>query len=203
MCAAAARSLTATTLVAVTSRVASDRSWLANSVGTWPIAGPPAARSRAHANAQRSDAGWVTSGDRLHGRVVDRRRIVEMARAVIAIRRSTDGARAQTREPARVLVFSPEHARAVLRAQGHVAGWGTHGRAPWRWSAKPSGAAAGDRRIVMRATWLTAAVLAMRARACHAPGSFLACGGGAGRRPKVGVCGGGSPRRRRCLVGVG
>jgi hypothetical protein len=31
------------------------------------------------ANAQRSAAGWVTTRDRLHGRVVDRRSVVEMA----------------------------------------------------------------------------------------------------------------------------
>jgi hypothetical protein len=36
-------------------------------------------RGRALANAQRSDAGWVTARDRLHGRVVDRRPVVEMA----------------------------------------------------------------------------------------------------------------------------
>jgi len=28
---------------------------------------------------QRSDAGWVTARDKLHGRVVDRRRVVEMS----------------------------------------------------------------------------------------------------------------------------
>ena len=32
-----------------------------------------------HANAQRSAAGWVRARDRLHGRVVDRRPVVEMA----------------------------------------------------------------------------------------------------------------------------
>jgi hypothetical protein len=31
------------------------------------------------ANAPRSAVGWVTARDRLHGRVVDRRRVVEMA----------------------------------------------------------------------------------------------------------------------------
>jgi hypothetical protein len=41
--------------------------------------------------------GLGTSGDRLHGRVVDRRRVVEMAPRIIAIRWSTDGARTQTR----------------------------------------------------------------------------------------------------------
>jgi len=35
--------------------------------------------SREDGNAQRSAAGWVTARDRLHGRVVDRRWVVEMA----------------------------------------------------------------------------------------------------------------------------
>ena len=35
--------------------------------------------SREDGNAQRSDAGWVTARDTLHGRAVDRRRGVEMA----------------------------------------------------------------------------------------------------------------------------
>jgi hypothetical protein len=48
-------------------------------------------------NAQRSDAGWVLPRDRLHGRVVDRRSVVEMAPHIIAIRRSTDERRTQTR----------------------------------------------------------------------------------------------------------
>jgi len=48
-------------------------------------------------NAQRSDAGWVLPRDRLHGRVVGRRSVVEMARTVIVIRRSTDERRTQTR----------------------------------------------------------------------------------------------------------
>jgi len=34
---------------------------------------------RVGANAQRSTAGWVTARDGLHGRVVDRRWVVEMA----------------------------------------------------------------------------------------------------------------------------
>jgi hypothetical protein len=34
---------------------------------------------RADDNAQRSDAGWVTARDKLHGRVVDRQPVVEMA----------------------------------------------------------------------------------------------------------------------------
>jgi len=40
------------------------------------------ASPREDANAQRSDAGWVTSRDRLHGRVVARRWVVEMAPSV-------------------------------------------------------------------------------------------------------------------------
>jgi len=35
--------------------------------------------SREDGNAQRSDAVWVTARDKLHGRAVDRRRVVEMA----------------------------------------------------------------------------------------------------------------------------
>jgi hypothetical protein len=42
--------------------------------------------NRDHDNAKRSGAGWVSRGDRLHGRVVERRWVVEMARKVIAIR---------------------------------------------------------------------------------------------------------------------
>ena len=45
---------------------------------------------RAGDNAQRSGAGWVSPRDKLHGRVVERRRVVEMARTIIAIRRLTD-----------------------------------------------------------------------------------------------------------------
>jgi len=59
----------------------------------WPAAGHPLdenvwrarglpSGSHEQRNAQRSDAGWVTSRDRLHGRVVARRWVVEMAPSV-------------------------------------------------------------------------------------------------------------------------
>jgi hypothetical protein len=41
-------------------------------------------------NAPRSEAGWGSPRDKLHGRVVERRRVVEVALAVIVIRRSTE-----------------------------------------------------------------------------------------------------------------
>ena len=45
---------------------------------------------REDGNAPRSEAGWVSLRDKLHGRVEERRRVVEMALTVIVIRRSTD-----------------------------------------------------------------------------------------------------------------
>jgi hypothetical protein len=58
-------------------------------------------------NALRSAAGWATTRDRFPGRVVDRRPVVGMAPAIIAIRWSTDERRAQTRgASARVRVLS-------------------------------------------------------------------------------------------------
>src|SRR3954466_12532545 len=53
--------------------------------------------STRNANAQRSGAGWVSSRDKLHGRVVRRPSVVEMALPVITIRWSTDERGAQTR----------------------------------------------------------------------------------------------------------
>src|SRR3954466_8027786 len=50
-----------------------------------------------NANAQRSGAGWVSARDRLHGRVVGRRSVVEMAPEIIAIRWLTDEGGAQPR----------------------------------------------------------------------------------------------------------
>src|SRR5512140_120613 len=41
-------------------------------------------------NASRSEVGWVSLRDKLHGRVVERRRVVEMAPPIIVIRWSTD-----------------------------------------------------------------------------------------------------------------
>src|SRR4051812_47326703 len=41
-------------------------------------------------NAQRSGAGWVSARDKLHGRVVGRQPVVEMAPPVIMIRWLTD-----------------------------------------------------------------------------------------------------------------
>jgi len=80
--------------------IASRARWRATApAGVGPPAGPrrprrarprqpcPACRERDRDNAQRSDAGWAPSGDKLHGRVVDRRWVVEMARTVIVIRR--------------------------------------------------------------------------------------------------------------------
>src|SRR5438128_4973381 len=65
-------------------------------------------RARDLANAQRSAAGWVTARDRLHGRVVDRRSVVEMAPAhsldTVVNGRATDP---DPRAPARVSAFSP------------------------------------------------------------------------------------------------
>ncbi len=43
---------------------------------------PSCNRSTSKRNAQRSGAGWVTSRDRLHGRAVARRRVMEMAQRV-------------------------------------------------------------------------------------------------------------------------
>jgi len=48
-------------------------------------------------NAPRSDAGWVSARDKLHGRVVVRQPVVEMALPVIAIRWLTDERGAQPR----------------------------------------------------------------------------------------------------------
>src|SRR5512140_657247 len=48
-------------------------------------------------NAPRSEAGWVSPRDKLHGRVVERRRVVEMALPIIVIRRLTDERGAQPR----------------------------------------------------------------------------------------------------------
>ena len=68
---------------------------------------PAGTRSRL-ANAQRSAAGWVTARDRLHGRVVDRRPIVEMAPPhsldTVVNGRATDP---DPRALARVSAFSP------------------------------------------------------------------------------------------------
>jgi len=48
-------------------------------------------------NAQRSDDGLGLERDKLHGRLVDRRSVVEMAPSVVMIRPSTDERGAQTR----------------------------------------------------------------------------------------------------------
>ncbi len=57
-------------------------------------------------NAQRSGAGWAEARDKLHGRVVGRRPVVEMARPVIAIRWSTGRASSPDPRPqARVSAF--------------------------------------------------------------------------------------------------
>jgi hypothetical protein len=53
--------------------------------------------SRGNGNAPRSEAGWVSARDKLHGRAVERRRVVEMALPVIVIRWSTDERGAQPR----------------------------------------------------------------------------------------------------------
>src|SRR3954469_3751855 len=48
-------------------------------------------------NAPRSEAGWVSVRDKLHGRVVEHRWVVEMAPPIIMIRRLTDEHGAQPR----------------------------------------------------------------------------------------------------------
>jgi hypothetical protein len=52
-------------------------------------------------------SGWPANGDKLHGRVVARRRVVEMAPPLSTIRRLTDG----VRRPARV---ASERVRILL-----------------------------------------------------------------------------------------
>jgi len=70
-------------------------------------------------NAQRSGAGWVSARDKLHGRVVERRWVVEMARTVIVIRRCTDECGAQPRvASARVRVH-----RELRRARAQDPCW--------------------------------------------------------------------------------
>ena len=105
---------------------------------------------RAGDNAQRSGAGWVTARDRLHGRVVDRRRVVEMAPSHIqdsAVNgRGPDPARGAS---ARVRVLLELTARTVgasrdqgvltnlpIFTRGAAGGYGSAGTTVvWGWSS--------------------------------------------------------------------
>src|SRR5512144_2164776 len=81
--------------------------------------GPWTSMGGASGNAQRSGAGWVSARDKLHGRVVERRWVVEMARTVIVIRRSTDECGAQPRvasERVRVLPGAAQGANVIFVA---------------------------------------------------------------------------------------
>jgi hypothetical protein len=86
-------------------------------------AGPDAewdvvAGSRSNVNAKRGDAGWLSPEDKLHGRVVVRRWVVEMARTLSAIRRSTDRGRSLARARARsVFGFSPNPQRQAVHRE--------------------------------------------------------------------------------------
>jgi hypothetical protein len=96
------------------SSIIDHRSSIIESILAHDVASARCERQRA---AQRT-TGWVTSGDSYHGRVVDRRRAVEMAPRFIAIRWSTDGARDPSpRSQARVLAVSP----CLWRAAGGMA----------------------------------------------------------------------------------
>jgi hypothetical protein len=83
----------------------------------------PSGHHRDDVNAQRSGAGWVTPRDKLHGRVVDRRPVVEMAPpymldAVVNGRAADPAPRRQ-----RACSCSPAAlARAAAGGQGAVAG---------------------------------------------------------------------------------
>ena len=79
-------------------------------------------------NAPRSEAGWVSARDKLHGRVVERRRVVEMALTVIVIRWSTDERGAQPRLASkRVRVLQWQRGAGRRPAALHVEAGGPDG----------------------------------------------------------------------------
>ena len=95
---------------------AGHRDSVVNRRDPWPAAGHPLERkcggSHEQRNAQRSDAGWVTSRDRLHGRLVARRWVVEMAPGV-GRNTAVDG---RVRDP------DPRRKQACARSPGTARG---------------------------------------------------------------------------------
>ena len=76
-------------------------------------------RLTSHVNASAATAGWVRARIDCTAGWIVRRRVVEMARKLIAIRRSTDRARAHARVASEACARSPRRARVLsLRGAG-------------------------------------------------------------------------------------